>query len=118
MCDAQVGVRVGDASFLLVFEGFECSSAAAIDEPALADADFCLDMPPDEWREMLTNIQDNGEADFDHTLNTIDLDSEDGLAISYAGDQYRQDLFYRYNQTFQYFFDISSRVPTEFVGDS
>ena len=28
--------------------------------------------------------------------------------------RYRQDMFSRYNQTFQYFFDQSSRVETEF----
>jgi hypothetical protein len=27
-------------------------------------------------------------------------------------DQYRQDLFYRYNQNFQDFFDASSRIDT------
>ena len=29
-------------------------------------------------------------------------------------DQYRQDMFFRYNQTFQYFFEQSARVETEF----
>ncbi len=38
----------------------------------------------------------------------------DGLTHSYTGDQYRQDMFFRYNQTFQYFFDQSARVETEF----
>ena len=61
-----------------------------------------------------TNIRENGEADLDHSLNTMDLDSLDGLAHSYTGDQYRQDMFFRYNQTFQYFFDQSARVETEF----
>ena len=72
-------------------------------------------MSPEDWEDMLANIQENGEANFDYTLNTIDLDSENGLALSSTGDQYRQDLFFRYNQTFQYFFDMSSRVPTEFA---
>ena len=113
-CDAKVGVRVGDAFYLLVFDGFECASAVQIKESALESTDFYLDMAVEDWREMLTNIQDNGEADLDHTLNTLDLDSEEGLARSVSGDQYLQDLFYRYNQTFQNFFDLSSRVETEF----
>ena len=113
-CDARVGVRVGDQTFLLAFEGFDCVSASAITEADLESTDFYLDMEPDDWEDMLTNIQENGSADFDYTLNTIDLDSENGLALSYTGDQYRQDLFFRYNQTFQYFFDLSSRVETEF----
>ena len=114
-CDAMVGVRVGESRFLLVFEGFECQSASEIEEADLESTDFYLDMSPEDWEDMLTNIQENGEATFDYTLNTIDLDSENGLALSYTGDQYRQDLFFRYNQTFQYFFDISSRVPIEFA---
>ena len=37
---------------------------------------------------------------------------ENGLAHSATGDQYRQDLFFRYNQTFQFFFDASARIET------
>ena len=113
-CDARVGIQVGDQTYLLVFEGFECNSASKIDEAELESTDFYLDMSPEDWEEMLSNIRDNGAADFQHTLNTLDLEIEGGLALSVAGDQYRQDLFFRYNQTFQYFFDLSSRVPTEF----
>ena len=114
-CDASVGIRVGDSIFLLVFDGFECVSASIIEEADLESTDFYLHMSLEDWEDMLANIQENGEADFDYTLNTIDLDSENGLAVSYTGDQYRQDLFFRYNQTFQYFFDLSSRVSTEFA---
>ena len=114
-CDARVGVRVGESIFLLVFEGFECEPASEIEESDLESTDFYLDMSPEDWEDMLANIQENGEATSDFTLNTIDLDSENGLALSSTGDQYRQDLFFRYNQTFQYFFDMSSRVPTEFA---
>jgi hypothetical protein len=32
-----------------------------------------------------------------------------------ASDQQNADLFYRYNQTFQEFFNLSSRVQTEFA---
>ena len=115
-CDAKVGVKIGDrAVFMLVFEGFECAAASEIGEADLADADFYMDMSEGDWREMIENIAENGEADFDHTLNTLDLDIEDGLAKSVAGDQYLQDLFYRYNQTFQYFFDLTSRIDTAFA---
>ena len=115
-CDAKVGVKIGErAVYALVFEGFECVSASEIAEADLADADFYMDMAEGDWREMIENIAENGEADFDHTLNTLDLDIEGGLAKSAAGDQYLQDLFYRYNQTFQYFFDLTSRIDTAFA---
>ena len=63
---------------------------------------------------MVKNITANGHADLHHTLNTLDLDRADGLAISHHGDQYREDMFFRYNQTLQFFFDASALVKTEF----
>lgn len=115
LCDAVMGVKVGDKAYLVVFEGMECAEAREVDAPALADADFYLNMEYAEWRDMLANIRDNNGADLDYTLNTLDMERDDGLAQTLNGDQYRQDFFYRYNQTFQYFFDASARVQTEFA---
>ncbi len=112
--DARVGIEVGDRVFLLVFEGFECAGAGEISAPDLGDTDFYMSMHPSDWEEMLVNIRLNGGADLDHTLNTLDLSSDGGLAKSWKGDQYGQDLFFRYNQTFQYYYDASSEVETEF----
>lgn len=115
LCDAVMGVKVGDKAYLVVFEGMECAEAREVDAATLADADFYLNMEYAEWRDMLANIRDNNGADLDYTLNTLDMERDDGLAQTLNGDQYRQDFFYRYNQTFQYFFDASARVQTEFV---
>lgn len=115
LCDAVMGVKVGDKAYLVVFEGMECAEAQEVDAATLADADFYLNMEYAEWRDMLANIRDNNGADLDYTLNTLDMERDDGLAQTLNGDQYRQDFFYRYNQTFQYFFDASARVQTEFV---
>lgn len=114
LCDAVMGVKVGDKAYLIVFEGMECAQAREVDVPALADADFYLNMEYAQWRDMLANIATNDGADLDYTLNTLDMERDDGLAQTLNGDQYRQDFFYRYNQTFQYFFDASARVQTEF----
>lgn len=114
LCDAVMGVKVGDKAYLVVFEGMECAESREVDAPTLADADFYLNMEYAEWRDMLANIRDNNGADLDYTLNTLDMERDDGLAQTLNGDQYRQDFFYRYNQTFQYFFDASARVQTEF----
>ena len=115
-CDCVAGMKIGAEVFLLTFKGEGCAAAAAVDEAALDDADFYLDMAPAEWQEMVANIRANGHADLHHTLNTLDLDREDGLATSRHGDQYREDLFFRYNQTLQYFFDASARVNTALGG--
>lgn len=118
LCDAVMGVKVGDKAYLVVFEGMECAEAREVDTTTLADADFYLNMEYAEWRDMLANIRDHNGADLDYTLNTLDMERDDGLAQTLNGDQYRQDFFYRYNQTFQYFFDASARVQTEFAPEA
>lgn len=118
LCDVVMGVKVGDKAYLIVFEGMECAEAREVDMPALADADFYLNMEYAEWRDMLANIKANNGADLDYTLNTLDMERDEGLAQTLNGDQYRQDFFYRYNQTFQYFFDASARVQTEFAPEA
>ena len=114
-CDAIVGLKIADEIYVLVFEGFECSSAREAGEDDLYEADFYLDMIAAEWQEMLENIAQNGAADLHHSLNSLDLNkSPDSIAHSLNEDGYRLDFFFRYNQTFQYFFDASSRIETEF----
>ena len=114
-CNCLAGFRIADRVFVLEFDGIECSAAAEGDDETLDDVDFYLDMPADAWRDMVANIAANGGADLHHTLNTLDLGRDDGLAMSRHGDQVREDLFFRYNQTLQFFFDASALVETEFV---
>ncbi len=113
-CDCIVGLKVNGAVYILEFEGFGCTSVDKATESDLANADFYLDMPYDLWRSMLANISDNGHAVGEFTLNTLDLGIEEGIAHSKHEDQYRQDLFVRYNQTMQFFFDASHRIKTAF----
>ena len=112
ICDASVGIKAGQQIFFLTFEGFECIEAREVDENELEDTDFYLDMNLDDWHEMLANIKEHGAATLNYTLNTLDLERAKGLVFSTSDDQYRQDLFFRFNQTFQYFFDASARVET------
>ncbi len=114
MMDCAMGVNVGDTTIKLVFDGYEIPEIADISSSANSeDLDFTLVMPEARWREMLENIRSNGSADLHHTLNTIDLESPEELA---KGEDYtRRDLFYRFNQTLQDFFDASSAVETTFA---
>jgi len=114
-CNCVAGMKIGKEVFVLTFEGFECSVAEKANQAALEDVDFFLEMSPSLWRAMLQNIKDNDHATLDYTLNTLDLGRDEGLSTSMHGDQYREDLFFRYNQTFQYFFDASARIKTEFA---
>ena len=113
-CHTLAGFRIGDDHYLIEFGGIECDMVKACGAEELQEADFVIDMPANVWTEMVGNIQDNGKADLDHTLNSLDLSEGNGIAFSPVDDQYRQDLFYRYNQNFQDFFDASSRVDTTF----
>ena len=110
-CDAVMGLKIDDQIYRVTFEAFEVAEVAQIGEPDLADCDFYLDMPYETWQEMLVNIREHGGADLDHTLNTLDLKLNQ---IAKSDDEYRRDLFYRYNQSFQQFFDDSRHVETEF----
>ena len=113
-CDCLVGVKVGADIYLLEFEGRECVEAAKKTENDLNEVDFYLDMPLTDWQAMVENIQEHGHATGNFTLNTIDLNRENGLATSVHGDQYREDMFFRFNQTLQNFFDASHQLATEF----
>ena len=113
MMDCAMGVNVGERTIKVVFDGFDIPEIADVSEAlAEADLDFTLVMTEARWREMIENIQSNGHADLHHTLNTIDLESPEELA---KGEDYnRRDLFYRFNQTLQDFFDASSSLETTF----
>ena len=110
--DARVGVKVGDKTYELTFEAFECAGVRTISQDDLVDCDFWLEQEPEAWKDMVSNIQQNGRADLSHTLNTIDLTRPDGFARSFDG--YRRDAFYRFNQSLQHFFDSSARLETTF----
>jgi len=113
-CDTRSGFKVGDDYYLIVFEGKQVAETRAASAAEMQDADFIIEMTPELWTDMVANIQKHGKADLHHTLNSIDLSQPESIAYSPADDQYRQDLFYRYNQNFQDFFDASVRVETTF----
>lgn len=112
-CHCRAAAKVGDAAFLIAFDGAECAETRRIGTDELAQVDFYLEMPPKRWRAMIDDIAANGGASLHFTLNTLDLETDGGIARSVHGDQYREDLFFRYNQTFQYFFDASARIAAD-----
>ena len=111
--DAVVGVKVENKIYQLTFEAFECTNVREASESDLRDMDFWLEQPYDLWKDMLDNIKKHGAADLSHTLNTIDLNMPEGLAR--GSDGYKLDLFYRFNQTLQDFFDASATFDTTFA---
>ena len=114
-CDSEIGIKIPDLEkfYKITFEAFGVDDVREVDQAEAENADFWLEMPYARWKDMIENIKANGKADLHHTLNTIDLEDPEGLARS--NDGYRRDAFYRFNQTFQYFFDASVLVETSFV---
>ncbi|PKB69174.1 MAG: hypothetical protein BZY77_06895 [SAR202 cluster bacterium Io17-Chloro-G5] len=112
--DAAMGVKVGSRVFVVVFEAFECTEVRDGSEADLDDLDFYLELSEADWRELVENTKTNGGADRRHTLNTLDLTANDGLAQNATGDQLRGDIFFRVNESLQYFFDQAAKLETVF----
>lgn len=108
--ETTVGVKIGARVFILSFVAFECAAVSEAEERDLLDVDFYLDMSPDDWRAMLSNIAANDGADSEHTLNTLDV--ERGIVA--AATPYGKNNFARYHLTVQRFFDVSAQVQTAF----
>ena len=112
-CDANMGVKVAEKAFSLKFEAFSCEEVSEIGVEELADLDFYLEMSSEEWRELLSNIESNGKADGEHSLNTLDLTREGGILR--VKDDFLRQSFLRYHLSFQAYFDASAQVETVFA---
>jgi hypothetical protein len=109
-----IGVAHNGAShnFVLAFEVFELKDVHEVAELDLAQLDFAIEGDLAVWREMIENIKRYGEADTAHDLNTLAHFGE-ALRISYA-DPEGHDKLYRFMESIQEFFDLSSRVELAF----
>jgi hypothetical protein len=114
--DTTFAIGVNGAStarnFILSFEVFELSEAKEVDRIDLASVDFAIAGDASVWREMIENIQRNGEADARHDLNTLAHFGE-GLKVTYA-DPEGHDKLYRFMQSIQEFFDLSGKLEITF----
>lgn len=111
--DAVMGVQAGDLVFIITFEAFQCRSVRVGTEYDLINADFFIAMTPEAWRAMLENIKAHGAAEAGQTLVSLDLLHE--ISTNATGDQLRADMFFRYNQSLQHFFDLSANLNTAFA---
>ena len=118
-CDATVGIKVltdngprENRGFVLRFDGYRCKAVEEVAEPAKV-ADFVLEGKYGAWKEMIENIKANAGPDLKHTLNYLTMPGDPIKII--AQDQLKQDLFFRYNGTFQEFFNGAQHVETEFA---
>jgi hypothetical protein len=115
--DTTFGVRVlnngaSSKNYILEFEVFELKTATEVDRIDPRGVDFVLEGEARVWREMIENIQRNGEADTDHDINTLTHFGEH-LRVSYD-DPDGHDKLYRFMESIQEFFDLSSQVEITF----
>jgi hypothetical protein len=111
-CDSEMGVQVGDRIFEIDFEAFEVTNVKEIDQARADQLDFVLVQSPDAWKAMLDDIKANGRATHDYTLNSLDLRSD--VEFARGKDYHRRDAFYRFNQTFQEYFDNAAKIETTY----
>ena len=100
--------------FVFEFEEYSCKSVKACDPDSQPDVGFVMRATLGTWEEMVRNIQENQGPDLQHTLNFLTL-PDDPIYID-APDFLSRDLFARYGQTFQLFFNGAIQVPTSFPG--
>jgi hypothetical protein len=114
--DTTFGVSVlqngASRNFVLAFEVFELKSVHEVSELDLRQLDFAIEGDFAVWREMIENIRRHGEADTAHDLNTLAHFGE-ALKISYD-DPEGHDKLYRFMESIQEFFDLSSKVEVSF----
>jgi len=111
--DSTMGVQVDEKYYEIDFEAFEVAEVKEIDAGRADELDFVLVQPYDRWKAMLEDIKKNGRATHDFTLNSLDLQSADEFAR--GKDYHRRDAFYRFNQTFQEYFDNAASFETAFA---
>ncbi len=99
--------------FRMVFEDYSCTSVEELDPKVEADVSFTLQATYDTWKEMIESIQANHGPDLEHSLNRLAL-MDDPIYIA-ADDFLERDLFARYGQTYQLFFNGAMHVTTTFV---
>ena len=114
--DTTFGVRVGRngkaRNFVLEFEVFELKDVREVEAIDPKKVDFTIEGDAPVWREMIENILRNGEADTSHDINTLAHFGEQ-LKVVYD-DPDGHDKLYRFMESIQKFFDLSSKVEVRF----
>jgi len=114
--DTTFGVGViqngTSCNFVLGFEVFELKNVHEVAQLELTQLDFAIEGDFSVWREMIENIKRHGEADTAHDLNTLAHFGE-ALRISYV-DPEGHDKLYRFMESIQEFFDLSSKFEVVF----
>jgi hypothetical protein len=114
--DTTFGVRVNHngrpRNFVLEFEVFDLKKVREVDALDPKSVDFIIEGDAAVWREMIENIRRHGEADQEHDINTLTHFGE-RLKVSYD-DPDGHDKLYRFMESIQEFFDLTSKLDVTF----
>lgn len=115
--DVIFGIRVTDGeklpegrAYKLAFQTFACTDVKELTEQD--ETDFILEAPYETWKEMFQSIRANGQADRNHTINTLThLGSP--VKVLYE-DPEGHDRLFRYNESIQEFFNLLAKLDIDF----
>jgi hypothetical protein len=95
------------------FEEYRVVEVKQVAEEDSVHADFVLETDIDVWQEMVQNIiAGQGRPDLEHSLNRLSLP---GVPMRlWSEDPLARDLFFRYNQSLQEFWNASAAINTVF----
>lgn len=115
-CTMVVKVDLGAAGarlFEISFEGFEIIEIRELARLEEANpSHFVVEGTLGAWRDMIDNIRRNGGPDLEHTLNYLTLPD---VPLQVSGpDQLEVDVFYRYHETIQRFFNGAAGIETRY----
>jgi hypothetical protein len=115
--DTTFAVSVGNngkaRNYVLEFEVYELKNVTEVPAIDLKKVDFSIEGDERVWREMIENIRRNGQADTAHDINTLTHFGEQ-LKIVYD-DPDGHDKLYRFMESIQEFFDLSSQLEVSFT---
>lgn len=103
----------GPRHFRVTFEEFSATAVAEVDGAGVAAADFALVADVATWRAMIESIAaGHGRPALEQSLNRL---SHMGTPMKLvAADPLQADLYFRYNQSLQEFFNASAAFTTVF----
>src|SRR5271154_5147683 len=114
--DTTFGVSVANngtsRNFVLEFEVYQLKSVREVPQIDLKQVDFVIEGDGKVWRGMIENIRRHGEADTRPDINTLTHFGEQ-LKVVYD-DPDGHDKLYRFMESIQEFFDLSSQVEVSF----
>ncbi|MEE8422674.1 MAG: hypothetical protein V3S31_07840 [Dehalococcoidia bacterium] len=116
--DAAIVFKVGEQQYSVTFDILEARDVHESGADEALEADFVIELSPDKWHKMLDDIQTNGRAGRDWTLNTLDMIDDEPIHKNLGQDGFAADKFHRYGPTLQRFIDNSSQLETVFSGEA